>query len=186
VSKAILIALIPVGLLSPPSPPKPARVETRVPICAFASCRRRRDLGGRQRIDGGVCRGETGLRWRGTDMYETFLVPFDYDVLRARRDDCAGSMKLRRGTAAIEVATVRSADIPVAYWVEHCRGWAADVIALRAFLTERVSTRAAGAHRRFPTCRGALYRPETHHMSRASSNTTRVRLPDTAHELGVE
>ena len=52
-------------------------------------------------------------------MTELFHVLFDYDVLRAGRNGRPATTALRRATAAIEIATVRSADLPVAYRVEH-------------------------------------------------------------------
>ena len=48
-------------------------------------------------------------------MGELFLVPFDYDIQRADRRGRPGTTALRRATAAIEIATVRAADLPVAY-----------------------------------------------------------------------
>ena len=54
-------------------------------------------------------------------MTERLFVPFDYDVLRAGRHGGAGTTALRRATAAIEIPSVRSADLAVAYRVEHRR-----------------------------------------------------------------
>jgi hypothetical protein len=54
-------------------------------------------------------------------MSEMFHVLFDYDVLRAGRHGRPATTALRRGTAAIEIPAVRSADLAVAYRVEHRR-----------------------------------------------------------------
>ena len=54
-------------------------------------------------------------------MPETFLVPFDYNIRLARRSDAPVKTALRRATAAIEVASARMADMPVAYRVAHDR-----------------------------------------------------------------
>lgn len=51
-------------------------------------------------------------------MSETFLVPFDFDVYFAVRSGGPGKTALRRAVAAIEIASVREADLPVAYMVE--------------------------------------------------------------------
>ena len=52
-------------------------------------------------------------------MPETFLVPFDYDAHSARAAGARGKTALRRGRAAIEVASVRMSDVEVAYRVAH-------------------------------------------------------------------
>ena len=54
-------------------------------------------------------------------MSERFHVYFDYDVLHAGRYGRAGTTGLRRATAVIDIPTVRGADLPVAYRVEHRR-----------------------------------------------------------------
>jgi hypothetical protein len=60
-------------------------------------------------------------------MTEFYHVPFDYEVVRPGPEGRAGRPVLRRATAAIEIATVRGADLPVAYRVkderEMGRGW---------------------------------------------------------------
>ena len=54
-------------------------------------------------------------------MTETFLLNFDYEVVRRRNHGGGGSPRLRRGSAAVEVITVRKADLPVAYRVRDHR-----------------------------------------------------------------
>lgn len=65
--------------------------------------------------------GTTGWRRIGAEMSELFHVLFDYDVLRAGKHGRAGTTALRRSAAAIEIATVRGAGLPVVYRVEHQR-----------------------------------------------------------------
>jgi hypothetical protein len=52
-------------------------------------------------------------------MSVLFQVIVDYDVLRAGRHGRPATTALCRGAAAIEIATVRSVDLPVAYRVKH-------------------------------------------------------------------
>jgi hypothetical protein len=70
---------------------------------------------------GTACRRDDRPAMGGADMTERFFVAFDYDVLRASRHDGAGTTALRRDTAVIEIPAVRSADLAVAYRVEHRR-----------------------------------------------------------------
>lgn len=51
-------------------------------------------------------------------MSELFVVPFDYDIQRAGHRGRPGATALRRATAAIEIATVRWRDLPVAYRIK--------------------------------------------------------------------
>jgi hypothetical protein len=54
-------------------------------------------------------------------MSELFQVLVDYDVVRAGRHGRPATTALCRGAAAIEIAAVRSVDLPVAYRVKHRR-----------------------------------------------------------------
>ena len=60
-------------------------------------------------------------------MFETFLVPFDYDAVPQGRRRGARRTALCRATAAIEIEKVRTEDVEIAYCVKHerdlGRGW---------------------------------------------------------------
>ncbi len=55
-------------------------------------------------------------------MTETFFVAFDYEVIRLHRYGGTGLLSLRRDTIAVEVMTLRKADLPVAHRVRDHRG----------------------------------------------------------------